>query len=224
MDDAWLQYVAARDVDDTWATHGSNTWFWAAGCGRHHSSVERRAPSLGDARAMSGPSPPPSADDTDPVATACAIAIPTVFVIVVLVITWRNGTLERIFFGARDDGKTPVSGERDDATTLESVRRELEALKRRQAETQRTAGWRGNALMSRIASLAPRGGGPSRDEENAVDVEAMRREIEILRREKAEAEARASSAHARDTGRPTRGRASPASAGATGASHYYPSV
>ena len=56
-----------------------------------------------------------------------------------------------------------------------------------------------------IASLAPRAGGPSRDEENAVDVEAMRREIEILRREKAEAEARASSAHARDTGRPRAG-------------------
>ena len=185
--------------------------------------IAEATPSLGDARGMSGPSPPPSADDTDPVATACAIAIPTVFVIVVLVITWRNGTLERIFFGARDDGKTPVSGERDDATTLESVRRELEALKRRHAETQRTAGWRGNAL-SRIASLAPRGGRPSRDEENAVDVEAMRREIEILRREKAEAEARALGAHARDTARPTRVRAPPASAGATSASQYYPSV
>ena len=202
---------------------GYSMWLWARASPTESLTPERRAPSLGDARGMSGPSPPPSADDTDPVATACAIAIPTVFVIVVLVITWRNGTLERIFFGARDDGKTPVSGERDDATTLESVRRELEALKRRNAETQRTAGWRGNVL-SRIASLAPRGGRPSRDEENAVDVEAMRREIEILRREKAEAEARASSAHARDTGRPTRGRASPASAGATGASHYYPSV
>ncbi len=198
-------------------------WFWAHSVPDGIARVERRAPSLGDARGMSGPSPPPSADDTDPVATACAIAIPTVFVIAVLVITWRNGTLERIFFGARADGNAPVSGERDDATTLESVRRELEALKRRNAETQRTAGWRGNVL-SRIASLAPRGGRPSRDEENAVDVEAMRREIEILRREKAEAEARALGAHARDTARPTRVRASPASAGATSASQYYPSV
>ena len=36
-------------------------------------------------------------DDTDPVATACAIVIPTVFVAVVLTIMWRNGTLARAF-------------------------------------------------------------------------------------------------------------------------------
>ena len=185
--------------------------------------IAEATPSLGDARGMSGPSPPPSADDTDPVATACAIAIPTVFVIVVLVITWRNGTLERIFFGARADGNAPVSGERDDATTLESVRRELEALKRRNAETQRTAGWRGNVL-SKIASLVPQRGRPSRDEENAVDVEAMRREIEILRREKAEAEARALHAHAHGTARPTQVHVPPANTGAPGTSQYYPSV
>ena len=35
-------------------------------------------------------------DDTDPVATACAIVIPTVFVAVVFTVAWRNGTLASV--------------------------------------------------------------------------------------------------------------------------------
>ena len=95
-------------------------------------------------------------DDTDPVATACAIVIPTVFVAVVLTIMWRNGTLARAFEKAMQGAS--------------------EALKAGEEAVNNN----NNNNTSNTNNNAPQ-----------PDVEALRREIETLKGEKARAEARA---------------------------------
>ena len=96
-------------------------------------------------------------DDTDPVATACAIVIPTVFVAVVFTVAWRNGTLARVFEKA--------------------MRGASEALKAGEEVVNTT---NNNNNTSNTNTNAPQ-----------PDVEALRREIETLKGEKARAEARA---------------------------------
>ena len=96
-------------------------------------------------------------DDTDPVATACAIVIPTVFVAVVLTIMWRNGTLARAFEKAMQGAS--------------------EALK---AGEEAVNNNNNNNNTSNTNNNAPQ-----------PDVEALQREIEALKGEKARAEARA---------------------------------
>jgi hypothetical protein len=111
-------------------------------------------------------------DDTDPVATACAIVIPTVFVAVVLTIMWRNGTLARAFEkamqGASEALKAGEEAVNNDNTSntnnnapqpdVEELQREIEALKGEKAR---------------------------------AEARALQREIEALKEEKARAEAMA---------------------------------
>ena len=125
-------------------------------------------------------------DDTDPVATACAIVIPTVFVAVVLTIMWRNGTLARAFEKAmqgasealkageeavnnNNNNTTPTSN----TTNTNALHPDVEALQR---EVERLKG-----------------------EKARAEARALQREIKSLKREKARAEARALRAEAPGT-------------------------
>jgi len=133
-------------------------------------------------------------DDTDPVATACAIVIPTVFVAVVLTIMWRNGTLARAFEKAMQGasealkaGEEAVNNNNNNNTSntnnnapqpdVEALQREIEALKGEKAR---------------------------------AEARALQREIEALKEEKARAEARALRVGAPGT--------------RTGAAQHYPMV
>ena len=134
-------------------------------------------------------------DDTDPVATACAIVIPTVFVAVVLTIMWRNGTLARAFEKAMQGasealkaGEEAVNNNNNNNNTsntnnnapqpdVEELQREIEALKGEKAR---------------------------------AEARALQREIEALKEEKARAEARALRVGAPGT--------------RTGAAQHYPMV
>ena len=133
-------------------------------------------------------------DDTDPVATACAIVIPTVFVAVVLTIMWRNGTLARAFEKAMQGasealkaGEEAVNNNNNNNTSntnnnapqpdVEALQREIEALKGEKAR---------------------------------AEARALQREIEALKEEKARAEAMALRVGAPDT--------------RTGAAQHYPMV
>ena len=133
-------------------------------------------------------------DDTDPVATACAIVIPTVFVAVVLTIMWRNGTLARAFEKAMQGasealkaGEETVNNNNNNNTSntnnnapqpdVEELQREIEALKGEKAR---------------------------------AEARALQREIEALKEEKARAEARALRVGAPGT--------------RTGAAQHYPMV
>ena len=133
-------------------------------------------------------------DDTDPVATACAIVIPTVFVAVVLTIMWRNGTLARAFEKAMQGasealkaGEEAVINNNNNNTSntnnnapqpdVEALQREIEALKGEKAR---------------------------------AEARALQREIEALKEEKARAEARALRVGAPGT--------------RTGAAQHYPMV
>ena len=98
-------------------------------------------------------------DDTDPVATACAIVIPTVFVAVVLTIMWRNGTLARAFEKAMQGasealkaGEEAVNNNNNNTTTtsnttntnaphpdVEALQREVERLKGEKARAEARA-------------------------------------------------------------------------------------
>ena len=96
-------------------------------------------------------------DDTDPVATACAIVIPTVFVAVVFTVAWRNGTLARVFEKAmRGASEALKAGEEVVNTTnnnnntsntntnapqpdVEALRREIETLKGEKARAEARA-------------------------------------------------------------------------------------
>ena len=94
-------------------------------------------------------------DDTDPVATACAIVIPTVFVAVVLTIMWRNGTLarafEKVMQGASEAlkaGEEAVNNNNNNTSNtnnnapqpdVEALQREIEALKGEKARTEAIA-------------------------------------------------------------------------------------
>ena len=116
-------------------------------------------------------------DDTDPVATACAIVIPTVFVAVVLTIMWRNGTLARAFEKAMQGasealkaGEEAVNNNNNTTTTSNTTNTnaphpDVEALQR---EVERLKG-----------------------EKARAEARALQREIEALKEEKARAEARA---------------------------------
>jgi len=98
-------------------------------------------------------------DDTDPVATACAIVIPTVFVAVVFTIMWRNGTLARMcdkaMQGASEAlkaGEEAVNNNNNNTTTtsnttntnaphpdVEALQREVERLKGEKARAEARA-------------------------------------------------------------------------------------
>jgi Tfp pilus assembly protein PilX len=133
-------------------------------------------------------------DDTDPVATACAIVIPTVFVAVVLTIMWRNGTLARAFEKAMQGasealkaGEEAVNNNNNNNTSntnnnapqpdVDELQREIEALKGEKAR---------------------------------AEARALQREIEALKEEKARAEAIALRVGAPGT--------------RTGAAQHYPTV
>ena len=125
-------------------------------------------------------------DDTDPVATACAIVIPTVFVAVVFTIMWRNGTLARMcdkaMQGASEAlkaGEEAVNNNNNNTTTTSNTTNtnaphpDVEALQR---EVERLKG-----------------------EKARAEARALQREIKSLKREKARAEARALRAEAPGT-------------------------
>ena len=136
-------------------------------------------------------------DDTDPVATACAIVIPTVFVAVVLTIMWRNGTLARAFEKAMQGasealkaGEEAVNNNNNNTTTTSNTTNtnaphpDVEALQR---EVERLKG-----------------------EKARAEARALQREIEALKEEKARAEAMALRVGAPGT--------------PTGAAQHYPMV